>query len=110
LIKNLADYLLGIDCTPEYVLKVTGNEGASEGIAGWWFERWARSRAERAGVLEQVALHTPVYPVRHGARVKLPPAWRTSHCSLTKGRERARFGWQVHETGGICVIRRAATA
>lgn len=72
LIENLADYLLGIDGKPQYVLKASSTEGATKRISDWWFERWGRPRTERPEVLEQIALHTPVYPVRHGARVKLP--------------------------------------
>lgn len=72
LIENLADYLLGIDGKPRYVLRASSTEGAAERISDWWFERWCRPRTEKAEVLEEIAVHTPVYPVRHGARVKLP--------------------------------------
>jgi hypothetical protein len=73
LIENLADYLLGIDAKPAYVLRGSSTLGATQRISEWWFERWGRPRTEKPEVLEQIAQHTPVYPVRHGARVKLPP-------------------------------------
>lgn len=72
LVENLADYLLGIDSAPKYVLKGTSPEGATGRTSDWWFERWARPRMERPEVLERIAQHTAVYPVRHGARVKVP--------------------------------------
>lgn len=74
LIENLADYLLGIDETPRYVLKAKSTAGATKRISDWWFERWGRPRTEKVEVLEQIALHTLVYPIGHGARVKLPPS------------------------------------
>lgn len=74
LIQNLADYLLGIDSKPKYVLEASSTEGATQRIADWWFERWGRPRTEKPEVLDQIATHTLVYPIRHGARVKLPAA------------------------------------
>lgn len=74
LIENLADHLLGIDQTPKYVLKAKSTEGATKRISDWWFERWARPRTEKVEVLEQIGRHTLVYPIGHGARVKLPPS------------------------------------
>jgi hypothetical protein len=72
LIENLADYLLGIDSAPKYVLKASTPAGATLRISDWWFERWCRPRTERPEILEGLAAHTLVYPIRHGARVKLP--------------------------------------
>jgi hypothetical protein len=74
LIENLTDYLLGIDQTPKYLLKTSATAGATPRIADWWFERWVTARLTKEGALEQVALHTLIRPIHHGARVKLPPA------------------------------------
>lgn len=45
----------------------------TEGIVRWWVERWLVKRVEREDALERVARHTLVHPIRHGARVELPP-------------------------------------
>jgi len=72
LISNLADYLLGMDRAPKYILKPNAAEISTERISKWWLERWASTRASKPEVLEQIGMHTLIYPVHHGARVKLP--------------------------------------
>src|SRR5207247_2117297 len=68
LVRNLRDYLLGIEGEPDYL--VSRNEpGASAAIAAWWRERWLRHRLSSESVLEEVSRHTLVRPIRHGARV-----------------------------------------
>ncbi|HSZ57793.1 MAG TPA: Druantia anti-phage system protein DruA [Tepidisphaeraceae bacterium] len=73
LVKNLTDYLLGVDGTPKYILSTKNTALTTQQISQWWFERWCEPRIGRDGVLDDVAKHTPVYPVRHGARVTMPP-------------------------------------
>jgi len=70
LIRNLRDFLLGIDKQPEYLVPL--KLGVSSHIAGWWKERWFRHRTESPEIITQVEKHTKVYPIRHGARVTLP--------------------------------------
>lgn len=72
LISNLRDYLLGMVKSPKYICRVTGPE-ASAAIAAWWLERWFTKRIESEEVLSAVERHTLTAPVRHGARVQLPP-------------------------------------
>lgn len=69
LIRNLADYLIGLDRLPDYTLPTTEGPVATAAIAAWWRERWLRHRINSDVVLEEVARHTRVHPVTHGARV-----------------------------------------
>jgi len=69
--RNTREFLLGMDDEPDYVFSVCGTD-ASLAIADWWRERWLSGRIEQERVLDEVARHTLVRPVRHGARVKLP--------------------------------------
>ena len=41
-------------------------------IANWWAKRWLLQRILKTQVLDRVARHTFVHPIRHGARVELP--------------------------------------
>ena len=71
-VRNLRNYLLGMDNSPEYLFDVDEPEHSSEVIGRWWTERWLQKRIESDDVLAAVARHTLVQPVRHGARVVLP--------------------------------------
>jgi len=72
LVRNMREYLLGMDPEPQYLFSSSGAE-ASAAVAGWWEERWLSRRIESDDVLSAVAEHTLVHPIRHGARVPLPP-------------------------------------
>jgi hypothetical protein len=74
LIRNLADYLIGVAKQPEYV--VSSNQGgrATAAIGAWWLERWLRNRIASDDVLNEVERHTRVHPITHGARVPLQRA------------------------------------
>lgn len=72
LISNLLGYLLGIENEPRYLVRPS-LRGDVEKIALWWMKRWLSKRVESDAVLENVAAHTTTRPVRHGARVVLPP-------------------------------------
>lgn len=75
LIRNLREFLLGMDDEPDYVFEVTHRaEDGTVAVACWWAERWLSKRIESDDVLERVEQHTLVRPVRHGARVILPRA------------------------------------
>ncbi len=72
LVKNLRDYSLGIDETPDYLLdSEPRDEGQS--VATWWFARWGENRAVQELVLLDMSNHRLSRPVTHGARVRLPP-------------------------------------
>lgn len=71
LVRNTRDFLLGLEDTPDYLFSLWGAE-ATAAISEWWRERWLSHRIEQDTVLEEVAAHTLVRPVRHGARVVLP--------------------------------------
>jgi len=73
LASNLREYLLGFDTEPTFLFDRWG-EQASSAIADWWAERWLSMRVRSDSVLADVESHSLVAPVRHGARVTLPPA------------------------------------
>lgn len=74
LTENTHAYLLGQDKRPKYIFPLKSATGATPQIAHWWVSRWLLSRITRDDVLDRVRRHTFVLPVRHGARVELPPA------------------------------------
>jgi len=69
LIRNLADYLIGLARQPDYIIPASEEPAATAAIGAWWRERWLRRRITSDEVLEEVARHTRVHPVTHGARV-----------------------------------------
>jgi hypothetical protein len=69
LIRNLADYLIGLSKQPDYIIPAHGGADATAAIGAWWRERWLRHRIMSDEVLEEVGRHTRVRPVTHGARV-----------------------------------------
>jgi hypothetical protein len=72
LVRNLREYLLGIEPDPRYLVPIENGRAATACIAGWWRERWLRKRIDPDDVLTEVARHTLVRPIRHGARVLVP--------------------------------------
>ena len=72
-VRNLREFLLGMDDAPDYIFDVEASRDSSEAIGRWWSERWLTKRVESDNVLERVAEHTLIRPLRHGARVTLPP-------------------------------------
>ena len=69
LIRNLEDYLIGLARRPDYIIPLNEGRAATAQIGAWWRERWLRNRITSDEVLEEVARHTRVHPVTHGARV-----------------------------------------
>lgn len=69
LIRNLEDYLIGLARRPDYIIPLNEGSAATAQIGAWWRERWLRNRITSDEVLEEVARHTRVHPVTHGARV-----------------------------------------
>ena len=70
LIRNLREYLLGMDDAPDFIISCGGAE-ATRIVADWWLERWLSKRIDSDDALESVAANSLVCPVRHGARVVL---------------------------------------
>lgn|SRR6266478_1290805 len=66
------EYLLGIEKRPRYILPQKEAALVREQMCQWWLERWVRRRIEREDVLERMAKHSLVHPIRHGARIVLP--------------------------------------
>jgi hypothetical protein len=60
--KNRARYYFPFDDPPAVTSR----------IADCWINRWLSHRIENDDVLAEVASHTLVYPITHGARVELP--------------------------------------
>jgi hypothetical protein len=75
LIRNLADYLIGLAKEADYIIPDNEGTAATAAIGAWWRARWLRHRIKSDQVLEEVARHTRVHPVTHGARVSHQPAW-----------------------------------
>jgi hypothetical protein len=73
LARNAREVLLGMETEPDYFLPLAGGAETSDAIARWWTQRWLAKRIERDDVLQRVASETLVFPIRHGARVQLPP-------------------------------------
>jgi hypothetical protein len=69
LVRNLADYLIGLAKQPDYILPANDVPASTAAICAWWGERWVRHRVTSDEVLVEVARHTRVHPVTHGARV-----------------------------------------
>jgi hypothetical protein len=72
LAHNTREYLLGRAKRLRYLLPQRAPRQVTERIARWWVERWVVNRLQRDDVLERVARHRLVHPIRHGARVELP--------------------------------------
>lgn len=72
LVKNAREYLLGLDAEPDYLFALTQPKVHTTSIARWWAGRWAIPRLARPGTLDELAVHTLTYPIRHGARVVVP--------------------------------------
>ena len=72
LVENVRDYSLGVDQDPAYLLDPTPAD-SGEAVAAWWFERWAHRRAAQEHVQDSMRGNNLVRPIRHGARVPMPP-------------------------------------
>ena len=72
LVRNLKEFLLGMDNTPEYLIDLTDPERSTAVIVEWWTERWLSKRITNDQVLARLDGHVLVRPIRHGARVTLP--------------------------------------
>jgi hypothetical protein len=73
LISNLLPYLSGRDKVAKYVFNVNADDDV-ERITTYWMARWLAGRTQSQKVLGDVASHTLVRPIAHGARVPVPEA------------------------------------
>lgn len=71
-IRNLREFLLGMDSNPEYIFDIDKPGLWTLAICKWWISRWLSKRVMQDEVLSKVEEHTLVRPIRHGARVVLP--------------------------------------
>jgi hypothetical protein len=76
LIENLLPYLLGVEQRPDYRFRRSAMNDVSS-VTIWWMKRWLTPRIQSAEILAAVSAHTLIRPVRHGARVVLPPTTST---------------------------------
>jgi len=72
LASNFREFLLGMTNTPKYLIPPTRVKHRTELIADYWRQRWLLKRIAKPGLLDEVARHTCVYPIRHGAQVEMP--------------------------------------
>ena len=72
LIRNLREYLLGMDQEPDYLCNLSDPTAGTRAVVSWWMERWLIARLQNDDVLRKVEGHSLVRPIRHGARVALP--------------------------------------
>jgi hypothetical protein len=72
LARNFREVLVGLSRQPEYFLPITKVRFRTELLGDYWRQRWLLKRLQKVGVLEEVQRHTCVYPIQHGAQVKLP--------------------------------------
>jgi Druantia protein DruA len=71
LAENFREVLLGQEDTPKYFLPLKRAAESTDRLADFWRRRWLARRIENQDVIEDVAAHSLVYPVTHGARI--PP-------------------------------------
>lgn len=72
LVRNARDFLLGLDEKPDYLIPRKAWPDATRALGAWWRKRWLAQRIQSEDVLADVARHTLVHPIVHGARVTLP--------------------------------------
>lgn len=72
LIENMSEYLLGVQKRPKYLSPQTFSEKRTKQIFYYWAERWMSKRIKRKEVLDNISKHTLEYPIKHGAKVKIP--------------------------------------
>lgn len=71
LVRNLTDYSMGVDASPDYLLNTKIQDGDRR-ITNWWLGRWAINRAAQQPVRDSLLAQRLTRPVTHGARVRLP--------------------------------------
>jgi hypothetical protein len=72
LARNFRSVLLGLSPRPQYVIRQRKPKEQTENLAEFWRKRWLLKRLHNDRVLDDVATHSLVYPIRHGAQVQIP--------------------------------------
>jgi hypothetical protein len=72
LASNFRGVLLGFSTKPRYIIPQTKPRFRTEELSEYWRRRWLLKRLQKDGILEEVAKHTLVYPIQHGAQVYIP--------------------------------------
>jgi uncharacterized protein DUF4338 len=72
LATNFREVLIGTAKRPRYLLSPRKPKEGTQILVDYWTRRWFVPRIARGDVLDNVRIHTLVYPVSHGARVPLP--------------------------------------
>jgi len=73
LASNFKDVLIGLAKRPQYIVPQDNAEEVTRRIGDFWIKRWLSNRVLNEKVLADLESHTLVYPIEHGARVKMPP-------------------------------------
>ena len=74
LVRNLREFLLGLNKEPNYLFDLTDPKEKTAAIVEWWTKRWLEKRIMKDEILARLDEHSLVRPIRHGARVPLPRA------------------------------------
>lgn len=85
LISNVRDFMVGLDTKPLYLVPQDAPKKTSDLIVQWWRERWLYPRAAKPEIVDAVGKHSLVYPIRHGAKVVLPPDAPGDQLEITLG-------------------------
>lgn len=72
LVRNLREFLLGLDEEPDYLIDLKNPKDGTRAIVDWWTERWLARRIMNDEILARMEKHALIRPIRHGARVVLP--------------------------------------
>lgn len=72
LARNFREFLLDMSDSPRYLIPQRRERHQTELLADYWRQRWLLKRINKPGILDDVARHTCVYPIHHGAQVELP--------------------------------------
>ena len=72
LANNFREMLLGLEARPKRIFPDEPGTESTKRVAEFWRTRWLMKRIEKDGVLDEVARHTLIHPIRHGARVTVP--------------------------------------
>jgi hypothetical protein len=72
LASNFSEILLGLSNRPKYYLPQKNSKEITKYLSQYWLKRWLVKRIERSEVIQEVKKHRLIYPIEHGARVRLP--------------------------------------
>jgi hypothetical protein len=72
LARNFNQVLCGLSHHPQFFIPRNKEKLRTDLLAEFWRQRWLLHRIERPEILEEVARHTLIYPIQHGAQVRLP--------------------------------------